>query len=326
MAIRVVNGALVRELLPMDRCIDLMRRAHAMVARGETLQPVRQAVRAPGVGGLLGIMPGHIAAPSRYGAKIISVSEGNFGTRHGSHQGMVLLFETDNGVPLAMVDAAAITAIRTAAATAVATDLLARPDARTLGIFGYGEQARQHIAALTLVRDFDSIVVWGRDAARARAFAAGQARAHGRRVEATADPEAAARADVVCTVTSAATPFYRASWLRPGQHLNLVGASMPGEAEAEPGVIRDARCFYDFRDSALALAGEFLAARQAGLIDDDHLVGSVGDVIEAIVPGRRSPDEVTLFKSLGMIVQDMVAADHVAAEAARRDLGALIDW
>lgn len=326
MAIRAINGELVRALLPMDQCIVLMRRAHAMVARGEALQPVRQAIRAPGVDGLLGIMPGHIATPSRYGAKIISVFEGNFGTRHGSHQGMVLLFDTEHGVPLAMVDAAAITAIRTAASTAVATDLLARPDARTLGIFGYGEQARQHIAALTHVRDFERILVWGRDPARAQAFAAEQALAHDRPVAATADPAEAAQADVICTATSAATPFYRAAWLRPGQHLNLVGASLPSAAEAEPEVVRAARCFYDYRESALALAREFRAAIAAGLIADDHLLGSIGDVIEGKVAGRRSPDDITLFKSLGLIVQDMVAGDHVVAEAARQGLGTLIEW
>lgn len=326
MPILMVNGAQVRALLPMDRCIDLMRRAHAMVARDEAVQPVRQAIRAPGVAGLLGIMPGHIATPSRYGAKIISVFEGNFGTAHGSHQGMVLLFDTDHGAPLAMVDAAAITAIRTAAATAVATDLLARPDAGTLAIFGYGEQARQHIAALTLVGDFERVLVWGRDPARARAFAAEQDGVHGRPVAAVADAAEAAQADVVCTVTSAATPFYRATWLRPGQHLNLVGASLPSAAEVEAEVVAHARCFCDYRESAQALAGEFRAAKAAGLIDDDHLIGSIGDVIEGRVAGRRSPDEVTLFKSLGMIVQDLVAADHVVAEARRRGLGTLVDW
>ncbi|WP_332767852.1 ornithine cyclodeaminase family protein [Phenylobacterium sp.] len=321
-----MNGALVRELLTMESCLPLMRRAHSMVARKEAVQPVRIGVRAPGVEGLLGVMPGYTSAPTWYGAKIISVFERNFGTAFGAHQGMVLLFDTMTGAPRAIIDATAITAIRTAASTAVATDLLARPDAASLGVFGYGEQAAQHVAALSLVRTFDRIRIWGRDPVKAKAFSVAQSARIGRPVEAVLDPQEAADSDVVCTTTSATEPFYQAEWLRAGQHLNLVGASTPREAEVEGRVIAGARCYYDSREGALSLSGEFTRAIEAGLIDERHLLGSVGEVIEGLAPGREGPGEITLFKSLGLVVQDIVAADFVLSEAGRLQKGVVIDW
>jgi alanine dehydrogenase len=326
MKIVVVNGALVRDLLPMSRCLPLMRRAHSMVARKEAVQPVRIGVRVPGVEGLLGVMPGYISAPTWYGAKVISVFEKNFGTAFGAHQGMVLLFDTITGAPKAIIDATAITAIRTAASTAVATDLLSRAEVSTLGIFGYGEQAQRHLEALALVRSFERVYVWGRDSAKAKTFAATQSKRLGQIVEATEDPIQAAGCDVVCTTTSATEPFYRAEWLRPGQHLNLVGASTPREAEVESAVIAGARCYYDTREGALSLSGEFTRAIAAGLITEDHLLGSIGDVLEGFAPGRGGAGEITLFKSLGLVVQDLVAADFVLSEALRRHAGTVIDW
>lgn len=326
MKIRVLNAPLVRELLPMERCIALMRQAMSMVTRQETVQPIRQGLRPPDVHGLIGLMPGYTSTPQWLGVKVVTVFEGNFGTQFGSHQGMVLLFEAKHGTPKAIIDASEITAIRTAAATAVATDVLAREDAASLGIFGYGEQAHQHLAALRLVRNFQRVLVWGRDAAKARAFAAEQSAHLGIDVEAVARPELAAEADVICTLTSARDPFYRGEWLRPGQHLNLVGASMPTTAEADPDVVRRSRYFGDFKDSTLALAGEFHRAKQAGLVNDDHLLGSIGDILEGRIAGRTSREDITTFKSLGMIVEDLISADHVLAEAERRDVGSVIDW
>jgi len=326
MPITVVNAARVKELLPMAACIPLMRRAHAMVANQEAIMPVRQGVRAPGVPGLLGVMPGYSASPPWYAAKIVSVFPGNFGTAFDAHQGMVLLFDTETGAPKGIVDASAITAIRTAASTAVATDVLAAKDARSLGIMGYGEQARRHIEALILVRDFTEIAVWGRDAGKCAAFCGEMSDLSGRSVQAVEAPEVAAQADVVCTATAAGKPFYAASWLRNGQHLNLIGASMPGEAEADPAVVAGARCYYDSREGALALAGDFLGALKAGAISEDDLIGSVGDVITGRVEGRTTADDITLFKSLGLIVQDILAADFVLQAAAAKPDHCVLEW
>ena len=189
MKLRVIDQECVRALLPMERCIELMGQAFRAEAEGRAVQPLRQVLPLPDGRGALGMMPGILAAPALLGIKVVSVFPGNFGTEFGSHQGPVLLFDTTNGRLLAMIDARAITAIRTAAASAAATDALARSDASSLGLFGYGEQAREHADAISRVRSIRSIVVWGRDSEKARTFAQALG-AHARAVD---TPEAAAK-------------------------------------------------------------------------------------------------------------------------------------
>jgi ornithine cyclodeaminase/alanine dehydrogenase-like protein (mu-crystallin family) len=330
--VRALNARHVRELLSVEQCIPLMRTAMRLVARRETIQPIRQVMFQPDGRGSLAMMPGQAQAPRCLGSKAITVFPDNFGTALGSHQGLMLLFDPDNGAPVAVLDAREITAIRTAAATAVATDVLARKDVRSLAIFGYGEQAHTHADALTKVREFEEIVIWGRDKARAESFTEKLRAEYGarpdfpKRLRAVADGAVAAAADVVCTVTAAAEPFYRAEWLRPGQHINLVGAGIPSRAEAEPQVVPLTRYFADFKDSALALAGEFLRAKEAGLVNEQHVLGCVGDVLEGSVPGRKEPGDITLFKSIGMVVEDLVASEFVLREAERRETGQLVEW
>jgi ornithine cyclodeaminase/alanine dehydrogenase-like protein (mu-crystallin family) len=322
----LLNAHDVHKLLPMQRCIALMEQALRLVTDERTWQPLRNAHAVPGTKGFLGLMPGSTPDPAWFGIKVVSVFPGNFGTAYGSHQGMVLLFEPEHGAPCAIVDARAITAIRTAAASAVATRALADPAASTLGIFGYGEQAESHLEALGHTRRFERIRVWGRDAARCLKFAAAQSARLGLEVEPVTELEDAAEADIVCTVTAAREPFFRASWLRPGQHLNVVGSSIPSTAEVDNETVARSRFFVDYRDSALALAGEFRRAKAAGLIDDSHILGSVGDVLTGKVPGRRSAQDVTLFKSLGMAAEDLVSADFVLAEARRQGIGQWVEW
>ncbi len=327
MQIRVLNAAAVRSLLPIDRCIELMRQAMSLVATNQAIQPIRQALYLPDRRGLLSMMPGYTGDPEWLGIKVMSVFPANFGTAFGSHQGFVHLFETKNGAPRAIMDGREITAIRTAAATAVATDALARPDTRTLAIFGYGEQAHTHLEAVTKVRPFERVVVWGRDLAKAERFAAVESAHH--EVEITAVPTAQAAAvagDVLCTTTAAKEPFFEARWLRPGQHLNVVGSSIPTTSEIDIETIARARLFVDFKDSALELAGDFRRAKEAGAVGDDHIVGSIGEVLTGRVPGRSSPDDITLFKSLGMVAEDLVSADFILREAERRGVGQLVEW
>jgi len=303
-----------------------MRQAMRLVGRGLTRQPIRQVMAQSDSRGVLGLMPGFIDEPQWLGVKVVTVFPANFGSQFGSHQGMVLLFDTKNGAPKAILDAREITAIRTAAATAVATDVLARKDVRSLALFGYGEQARAHALALTLVRRFEEIVVWGRDTERARLFSSQLQDQVNCAVRAVANPEEAARADVICTVTAATEPFYRASWLQPGQHLNLVGSSVAHASEVEPEVVRRSRYFTDYKESATMLAGEFLRAKQAGLVGDEHILGCIGDVLDGKIVGRTDDSDITLFKSLGMIAEDLIAADFVLAQAQQKGLGQMVDW
>jgi len=323
---RIVAAREVRTILTMPRAIDLMRHAMTLVARGQTQQPLRQALFLPDKSGLLGLMPGYIAQPELLGIKVISVFAKNFAAGLPSHQGVVLLFETQHGAPIAMIDAREITAIRTAAATAVATEALARRDAKTLVLFGYGEQAETHFEALTQVRSFERVLVWGRDLRKASAFAAKFGRAE-LPVEAIASAEDAARkGDVICTLTAAIDPVLFGRWLAAGSHVNAVGAGTPAQAELDTDAVRRCRMFADYKDSALALGGEFLRAKAAGAVGDDHIIGSIGDVLIGKVKGRSTQDELTLFKSLGMAAEDLVAADFVLREAEQRGVGQVVDW
>ncbi len=325
--IRVLNAAAVRSLLPVGRCIDLMRQAMSLVATNQAVQPIRQSLYHPDRRGLLSMMPGYIGAPEWLGIKVMSVFPANFGTAFGSHQGFVHLFETTNGAPRAIMDGREITAIRTAAATAVATDVLARPDSKTLAIFGYGEQAHTHLEAVTKVRSFERAVVWGRDLDKAKRFVAAESAHHDLALTAVATAEEAATAgDVLCTTTAAKEPFFEARWLRPGHHLNVVGSSIPTTSEIDIETVARARLFVDFKDSALALAGDFRRAKEAGAVGDDHIIGSIGDLLTGRVAGRTSAEDITLFKSLGMVAEDLVSADFILREAERQGVGQLVDW
>lgn len=325
MALRLINAALVRQLLPMDRCIDLMRDAFRLEAEKGVIQPIRSLVRKPDGRGVIGMMPAYTARPEWLGIKVVTVFPGNFGTGKGSHQGMVLMFEAETGSPVALVEAREITAIRTAAATAAATDLLARKDAASLGILGYGEQAQTHLRSVPLVRRFDDIRVWGRDPERARVFAERQSERLGLPVRAATREEAVA-ADVVCTVTAAAEPVLFGGELRAGQHLNVVGSSIPTTTEIDGEALVRSRVYVDFLDSALALGGDIRRALEAGEIETGHIRGSVGDVLLGKAEGRIADDQITLFKSLGMAAEDMVSCAHVLAEAERSDLGDVVEW
>ncbi len=315
--IRIIGAELVHQLLPVDDCVELMKSAFQAEAEGQTLQPIRQAMFTPNGKGLLSMMPGYIDEPNWLGIKAITVFPGNFGTELGSHQGPILMFDPDDGKLMAMIDGREITAIRTAAASAAATDFLANRDASTLGIFGYGEQAHTHVAAIRAVRPISKVFVWGRDPARAAAFAKGI----GGDAQAVSDPEEAALADILCLTTATQDPYFEGTWLRPGQHLNVVGSSIPSTSEIDSETLLRSRVFVDFKESALALGGDLRRALEAGIIKESHIVGSVGAVISGKCPGREAKSDITLFKSLGMAAEDLVACDHVLRSAEAKGLG-----
>lgn len=301
----------VERLLTIERCIPAMRTAMAQVSRREVVLPLRQFMAVPEVPGKLGLMPGYIANPPVFGVKIVSKYQRPAGDPHGSHVGALMLFDASDGLPLALIEGGSLTAIRTAAASALATDILARPDARTLAVLGTGEQARRHIEAMRLVRSIDQVRVWGRDAERARAFAA----ANGAEAVATAEA-AVSNVDIVCTTTSAAEPILEGCWLQPGAHVNLVGSAIPTTAEADVELVARGAFYVDYREAALAQAGELRRAIEAGAVTEGHIRGEIGEVLIERVSGRQSEQEITVYKSLGVTAQDL-AAGHLALSLAR---------
>jgi len=334
---RYIGQADVRRLLSMKECIDLMADTLAALSRGEAVQPVRSITAVPDRRGLLGLMPGFLGRgrlePSLreglLGVKAISVFPGNHGTPYDSHQGVVLLFEPEHGVLRAIVDATAVTAIRTAAVSAAATRALARTDvpAHDLAILGSGVQARAHLDAIGTVCALRSVRVWSRDPEAARRFAA--SRTSGRTPpvigpEPTAE-QAVRGASIVCTTTSSREPVLRGEWLAPGTHVNAVGACLPQARELDTESVRRATVFVDHRAAALVEAGDLLLPIQENAITTDSIAGEIGDVFAGKHAGRRHSDEITLFKSLGLAIEDLAAAAHVYNRALREDAGTPID-
>src|ERR1700733_468129 len=258
---------------------------------------------------MIALSPGAMGASAPFGAKLISVFQENFAKGKQSHQGLVILFDPETGAPVCVVDAGEITAIRTAAASAVATGALARPDARRLAILGDGEQATTHARAISKVCDLESISIWGRSRERARAFAERmQAELAVPVVTASDVEEAVAEADIICTVSSAVEPILKGAWVRAGTHLNLVGSSHAGPVEVDNDLVVRSRFIADSREGVLKQGAEFLRAKGAGLIGDNHIVAEIGQVLAGEIEGRRSAQEITAYKSLGHVVQDLASA------------------
>lgn len=327
MKARIVTQAEVPALLPMRECVDVMAEALKTLARGDAVLPLRSMTRLPDGSGLLGLMPAYLGSPAVLGLKAVSVMPGNHGTPFESHQGAVLIFEIEHGRLLAIIDASSITGIRTAAVSGVATRLLAREDADDLAILGSGAQAETHLDAMHAVRRLRRVRVWSRDAGRARVFAERGARPHGVAVEVMPTArEAVAGADIVCTTTAARTPILEGAWLASGVHINAVGACFKDTRELDTAAVRDARFYVDRRESALAESGEFLIARAEGAIGDDHIVGELGEALLGTVPGRRSPDERTLFESLGIAIEDLAAAHHIWRKAEAANAGTAVEF
>jgi ornithine cyclodeaminase/alanine dehydrogenase-like protein (mu-crystallin family) len=310
----------------MQQCIELMAGALASLSRGEVILPLRPVLRVPESPNLFAVMPAYSGALKAIGAKLITVYPGNHGTALDSHQGAVLLFDGERGNLLAIMDAASITAIRTAAVSGVATRLLARTDASTLTILGAGVQARTHIDAMLAVRPFTRIVVWSRTRAHAAGVAEDAARRHGVRAEVAEDAASAVReADVICTVTAAREPVLQGKWLKQGAHINAVGASIPTARELDTEAVRRARIFVDRRESAMNEAGDILIPIREGAIAADSIVAEIGERIADGATGRRSEDEITLFKSLGLAVEDLACAHYLHGRAKADGAGTWIE-
>jgi alanine dehydrogenase len=322
----IINQEEAGQLLPMSECMDVMAAALGALGRGEASNPLRQVEWLPGKAGVLAMMPAYLGNIQAMGVKTISVFPGNEGTEYDSHQGAVLLFETGHGRLLAILDATAITAIRTAAVSGVATKLLARQEAADLAILGSGVQARAHLEAMLVARGIKRVRVWSRTRAHAQAFVKREAERPEIRVELKETArEAVEGADVICTTTSAREPVLQGAWIAPGAHINAVGSSVPFARELDTAAMVRSRLFVDRRESTLHEAGDFLFPKQEGAIGDDHIQGEIGELLLGQVPGRESAEEVTLFKSLGLAVEDVAAAHHVYRRALEKGLGTQVE-
>lgn len=315
----------ITRLLPVSACIDVMASAMKQTSARQVVLPLRQFMAVPETKGRLGLMPGYIADPARFGLKIVSKYERPAGSKHGTHVGAVMLFDAAEGLPLALMDGGSLTAIRTAAASALATRTLARPDATTLGVLGCGEEAHVHIPAMLAVRPITEIKVWGRTADRAKAFVQHLDLPAGVSARAVATAEEATAADIVCTVTSAATPILKGAWIKPGTHLNLVGSAVATTAEVDDDCVARSAFYVDYREAALAQAGELLNAIKSGRVTAAHIKGEIGDVLLGTAPGRTSASAITVYKSLGISAQDLAAAEYVVTAARAAKVGIDVD-
>jgi ornithine cyclodeaminase len=308
----VISYADVVRLLSMDACVEAMADALRVTSQGGAVLPLRSVVWMPDRTGMIGLMPAYLGDPSSLGLKVVSIFPGNHGTTYDSHQGVVMLFDTAHGSPLAIIDASSITAIRTAATSGVATRALARPDAGDLAILGAGVQARTHLDAMRAVRTVRRVRVWSRDPAHAQRFADEAAVP----VEVMASARAAVEgADLICTTTAAREPILEGAWIDAGAHINAVGACFATARELDTAAVARSRLIVDRRESTLAESGDFLIPRAEGAFGDDHIAGELGDVLLGRLPGRRSDDEVTLFKSLGIAIEDLAAAHYIYSRA-----------
>ncbi len=311
----------------MRECIEVMQRTFATLDAAGHVQPVRLLAWNSQRSGAVAAMPAWMAQPPAMGAKLISVFPQNRRRGRDSHQGLVALYGTDDGRLLAILHAGAITAIRTAAVSGLATRLLANPDARTLAVIGSGVQARTHLYAMLAVRPIASVRVWSRNADHAHAFACEHQQAAGVPVYAVGSvQEAVAGADIICTVTASAQPLLSGQWLQAGAHVNAAGASVPGFRELDSEAIARGRLYVDSRESAMAEADEVRIPSAQGLIGEDHIIGTLAELAAATCAGRSSAEDVTIFKSCGMAIEDLAAAHYVYERALAAKRGTLVEF
>jgi ornithine cyclodeaminase len=328
MKILILDAEQIRELLPMTDCIELMADALSALTRDEVHQPLRTMIRPPNARGLLGLMPAYRGSGrGAFGLKAICVFPDNPAQGKDAHQGAVILFSTETGEVLALMNASEITAIRTAAVSAVATRLLAREDAHELAIVGASVQARTHLAALACVRSIKRARVSARNFQNAERFAREMQPSLQFPIEAVETNEAAVReADLIVTATSSVEPVIKKDWISPGAHINAIGTHSPGAREVDSATMAAARIFVDRRESALNEAGDYLLAAKEGLIGPESIVAEIGELLIGAKSGRASSTEITLFKSLGLAIEDVASAEFLYRKAQAESAGTWVDF
>jgi ornithine cyclodeaminase len=323
----VLDGREVRDLLPLPACIEAMSDALSRLAKGEVHQPLRLVFRPPDAAGLMAVMPAYAGGPgAAFGLKAIGIFPGNAARGMDTHQGIVCLFDGETGELMALMNGAAVTAVRTAAVSGVATRALAREDAGDLAILGSGTQARAHLQAMASVRPLRRVRVASRRLENARRLASEMAPFVPVPIEPVATVAEALRgADLVVTATDAVDPLVRREWIAPGAHLNAIGASLPDRREVDSATMAAARLFVDRRESTTNEAGDYLIPLREGAIGPDHIAAELGEVLIGARPGRTEAAEITLFKSLGLAVEDLAAASLACERARESGRGAWIE-
>lgn len=314
MPLTIINAAAVRKLLPMSECIDAMEPAMIAATTGAISMPPRLVAPLIDESGLLVLMPGSSTELDAFGAKVINLIPDNPSRGLPAIQGFIALFDYATGAPVAIIDGAEVTAIRTAAASGLATRLLARADARTCGIFGNGVQAVTHIDAMRAVRPVDEIIVWGRNPDKVRDFAREQAKRTGIDVRATADPAQAGACDLVCTTTTSPEPVLAGEWVKPGAHVNLVGAHSLATRECDTALVVKSSVYVDLMESVRNEGGDIMIPVTEGAIDETHIIGELGELLQGKITGRQDKGQITLYQSHGINAQDMFAAKHIHAK------------
>ena len=322
----ILTQAQVRELLTMDACIDVVANGLCALARGEGQNPLRSGMLLEDGRGLLGLMPGFLGGEQEaLGLKVIALMPGNHGTEWDAHQGLVALFDPKIGVPRAIMDAAEVTAIPPAAASGVATRAQAREDATKLALVGAGVQGRTHIEAMRSVRPIDAVRVYARKRDRLEAFCERMSAAHGIPVEPAESAQSAVEwADIVCTTTSSSQPVVLGEWLRPGMHINAVGACTFDTRELDSAAVARCRVFVERTESSMNESGDLLIARAEGAIEEPLFESELGPILLGQAAGRESEEEITLFDSLGIAAHDLVSAQYVDERARELGVGTLI--
>lgn len=326
MQLRLLSAAEVRQALPMADAIAGMRQAFAALWRGEAETPLRLRIANPAVDGVSLFMPAFLPAEDALAVKIVSVFPRNPQQNRPTTHALVLVLDTESGQPLALLEGGTLTAIRTGAGSGLATDLLARPDAEVVAMLGSGVQAYTQLEAVCTVRPVREVRVYSPTPGHAAAFAervAGQGVVP-RQVQAVADPAVAvAGADIICTATTSYTPVFPGRLLKPGAHVNAVGSFTPAMQEVDVETVQRSLVVVDSRQAALAEAGDLIVPLQTGAIDEAHIYAELGEVV-AQGRGRTSDDQITLFKSVGLAVQDASAAAIALRNAAAQGLGTVV--
>lgn len=322
----LINKAALDELVSLQDAIAIVDSAMREYSAGQVGSPQR-AVLTVNPATRMGLMPGTMPGLGRFGLKVVSLSSDapKFGLY--SHQGMMLLFDDATGQPLCMVECHALTRLRTAAASAVATQALSRPDSKVLTIIGNGDLAGPHIDAISAVRPIEQILVWGRQRGNVEAFVQSLPKVLNQNISVVSDiRQAVGLADIICTVTSSPDPLIHGEWLKPGQHLNLVGSSVKGPREVDDEVVARGYYIADSKLHALSQGAELCHAIEQGKVKEDHLKGEIGEVLAGSVPGRATRDQITIYKSLGHVAQDISVANAALSRAAESGNVVAIDW
>ena len=323
---KIITESQVEKYLTIPECIEAMNNVMVSVSQEKSTLPIRQFMPIENTKGKMAIMPGSIPNPFCFGIKLVCKYIREENSPYGSHVGMVLLFESEKGIPLAMIEGASLTSIRTASVSALATKLMSKKEIKAMTILGYGEQAKRHILSMLTVRAPKKIYVWGRNFKKSELFSKKMKSIYNISVSPVEYAEDAVRkSDLICTTTSSSEPILKGEWVIPGSHINLVGAAVPTSAEADEILVKKSRFITDYRPAAMAAAGELLRAIRNKDVTEDHIVAEIGEVASGKIKGRVNDNEITVYKSLGVTAQDLGAAYLLYNKSIKEGFGTIIN-